>query len=75
MVGPHIDDFIGDPILYQSLHTLTSKEKEIINLAYINNLSDVQIGKILNKSQQAVSKMHKKALKKIYDYMTKEKYT
>lgn len=67
-----ITDYIEDPVLYEAILTLSDKQREVLNLAYVKCLTDTEIGKVLNKSQQAVSKMHKKALKKIYTFI-KEK--
>lgn len=52
---------------------LTDKQKEILYLAYVKRLTDTEIGIVLNKSQQAVSKTHKKALKNINNYLQKMK--
>ena len=67
-----IGDYIINPKLYKVVHSLSTKQKEVLNLAYLKGLSDTAIAKILNKSQQSVSKLHKTALKKIYDYMTQK---
>lgn len=64
-----IFDYIEDPLLYAALKILTDKQIEIINLAYINGLSDTEIGIALNKTQQSVSKTHKKAIKNIACFM------
>ncbi|MGR6898350.1 sigma-70 family RNA polymerase sigma factor [Rummeliibacillus sp. BSL5] len=58
-------DYLEDPQLCSAVEKLTEKQKEIINLAFVNGLSDTQIGKILNKSQQSVSKTRKKAIQNI----------
>lgn len=67
-----ITDYIEDPVLYEAILTLSDKQREVINLAYVKGLTDTEIGKLLNKSQQAISKMHKKALENIYKFI-KEK--
>ncbi|WP_428842484.1 sigma factor-like helix-turn-helix DNA-binding protein [Lysinibacillus mangiferihumi] len=44
-----------------------------MNLVYIKGFSDTEIGQLLNISQQAVSKTHKKALKNIREYIETHK--
>ncbi|MEX3625338.1 sigma-70 family RNA polymerase sigma factor [Viridibacillus arvi] len=64
-----IDEHVTCPLLYDALNTLTKKQKEIINLAYGEGLSDTEIGLRLDKTQQAVSKTHKKALENMLSYI------
>lgn len=64
-----IIEHVSCPILYEAINGLTYKQKQIINLAYIKGLSDTEIGAVLNKSQQAISKTHKKALANIKKYI------
>lgn len=68
-----IEDYILDPILIEAIRTLTVKQKEVIDLAYVFGMSDTAITKMLNKSQQAISKLHKKALEKIYNYIVEKR--
>ena len=67
----NIFDYIEDPALYEAVKTLSNKQIEVLNLAYINGLSDTEIGIALNKSQQTISKTHKKAIQNIYNHLTK----
>lgn len=62
------------PLLYKALSLLTEKQIEIINLAYVDGLSDTEIARVLNKTQQAISKTHKKALKNILTYFKNQGY-
>lgn len=64
---------ISSPTLYQALNGLSPKQKQIINLAYVNGLSDTEISKLLDKSQQAVSKMHKNALGNLLKFLESDK--
>ncbi|MGX4669835.1 sigma-70 family RNA polymerase sigma factor [Cerasibacillus sp. JNUCC 74] len=64
-----IRDYIVDPTLVKAIEKLTDKQKEVIDLAYVTRLSDTEIGAILGKSQQAISKLHKRALKSIYNFL------
>lgn len=62
-----IKDYVTEPSLVQAINKLTPKQKEVIDLAYVKGLSDTEIAKRLGKSQQGISKLHKKALKRIHD--------
>ena len=64
-----LEEHVTCPLLYNALNSLTKKQKEIIYLAYIEGLNDTEIGQRLNKSQQAISKTHKKALGNILTYL------
>ncbi|WP_228027595.1 sigma factor-like helix-turn-helix DNA-binding protein [Bacillus fonticola] len=63
--GDQIEGYLEDPILLRAILTLTPKQKEVVNFAYLKGLSDTEIATVLNKTQQAVSKVHKKALEKM----------
>jgi RNA polymerase sigma factor (sigma-70 family) len=67
-----IKDYIDDPVLYEAILTLSGKQREVINLAYVKGLSDTEISKVLNKSQQTISKTRKKALKNIYNFINEK---
>ncbi|WP_053217537.1 sigma-70 family RNA polymerase sigma factor [Virgibacillus senegalensis] len=60
-----LEDMVVDEKLYHAITKLTENQKKILNLAYVHELSDTEIAGILKKSQQAVSKSHKKALKRL----------
>lgn len=68
----NILDYLEDPSLCEAVGNLTEKQREILDLAYVKGLSDTQIGLLLNKSQQAVSKTHKKALQNIFSHLQKK---
>lgn len=63
-----ITEYVACPNLYEAILSLSKTQREIINMAYLHGYSDTEIGKILNKSQQAISKTHKKALKKLITF-------
>ncbi|MGM9944569.1 MAG: sigma-70 family RNA polymerase sigma factor [Lysinibacillus sp.] len=71
--GSNFLDQIKCPVLYKAIQLLSDKQYEIIRLVYFHGLTDTEISKMLNKSQQAVSKTHKKALKVLYAYLCKER--
>lgn len=66
-----VEDYVINQDLYEALKTLSPKQKEIIDMIYVKELSSLEICKLLGKTQQAVSKLHRKALELMYDYMTK----
>ncbi|MED4156665.1 sigma-70 family RNA polymerase sigma factor [Priestia aryabhattai] len=68
----NILDYIIDPNLYKALEYLTPNQREILYLVYIRKLNDSEVGIVMEKSQQAVSKSRKKALEKIRKYMTEK---
>jgi len=68
-----LDEHVTCPILYNALNSLTKKQNEIMNLAYVEGLSDTEIGLRLNKTQQAISKTHKKALENMLNYVENHK--
>ena len=61
----NIADHLTSHSLYKAIHLLTENQRQLLNLAYIYDLNDSEIAIYLNKSQQAVSRSHKKALKKL----------
>lgn len=65
----NIEDYIEDPVLYKAVTQLSIKQKEVIHLYYVTGLTDTEISKVLNKSQQAISKLHQKALKSISNFI------
>lgn len=64
-----IEDYIEDSLLHEAVRQLSSKQKEVIDLYYVKGFTNTEIGKRLNKSQQAISKLHKTALKKIHEFI------
>ncbi|MBU5355088.1 sigma-70 family RNA polymerase sigma factor [Paenibacillus barcinonensis] len=69
----HLEELFSDPILFEAIQQLTKKEKEVLVKAYIMELSDTQIAQQNNVSQQSVSKLRTKALKKIRNYFEQRK--
>ncbi len=60
-----IEDHLANYTLYKVVQLLTENQRHLLSLAYIYGLNDSEIAIYLNKSQQAVSKSHKKALEKL----------
>ena len=64
-----ITEQVTSPVLYNALQLLTKTQLQIIHLAYVEGLNDTEIAQVLNKTQQAISKTHKKALKNLLKYI------
>jgi len=56
---------IQHPILYKAIKSLNKRQQQILYLAYVINISDTEISKKLNVSQQAISKSKNNALAKV----------
>ncbi len=65
----NLEKYVGDEKLLQAILLLTETQKKIISLSYIDGLSDTEIARKLNKSQQTVSKTRKKALENIHSHL------
>ncbi|MEO4052897.1 sigma-70 family RNA polymerase sigma factor [Solibacillus sp. CAU 1738] len=65
-----IKDYITEPQLYYAVTKLTNKQRQIIDLCYVYGLNDTEISQLLNKTQQSISKTHKKALEKLKSNLT-----
>lgn len=68
----HIEDYVEWSTLYQAIANLSTKQKEVIDLYYVSNLSEKDIGVLLKKTQQVVSKLHRKALLNIFNYIQRK---
>ncbi|QED50036.1 sigma-70 family RNA polymerase sigma factor [Cytobacillus dafuensis] len=64
-----IEDQLTNYWLYEGYRQLTENQRQIISLAYLHGLTDSEIAHKLNRSQQAVSKSHARALKKMRDFL------
>jgi RNA polymerase sigma factor (sigma-70 family) len=69
MRSSDIKDYLVNATLLKAIDKLTIKQKEVIDLVYVKGLSDTDIGILLGKSQQVISKLHKKALKSIHEFI------
>ncbi len=67
-----LDDNISQFQLYQALKSLTPKQKKIIELAYVKELTDTEIAKLLGVSQQNISKTRKNALTRLRNYLERD---
>ncbi|MCR8641998.1 sigma-70 family RNA polymerase sigma factor [Paenibacillus sp. N1-5-1-14] len=64
-VGDRLEQLDIDIKLHTAILELTAKEKLILTRIYIEQLTDTEVAKQLELSQQAVSKMKNQALKKL----------
>ncbi|WP_155010710.1 sigma-70 family RNA polymerase sigma factor [Priestia megaterium] len=67
-------DVLEEEKIQQAINMLPKKNKEILKYIYIQNLKNKEISKIMNISEQLVSYTHKSSLKKIRNFLKKEKY-
>ena len=57
--------------LLQAYKTLTDNQKKILDLAYVQERSDTEIARMQGVSQQAISKTHRNALRKLKSILEK----
>lgn len=60
-----LGDFIQNPAIYNAILTLNERQKQIFYLSFIKEMSDTEIARRLNVSQQAITKSKNNALKKV----------
>lgn len=60
-----LEDIVTNERLFSIIKSLTEKEKNVLIQRYIFDFTDTQIAEKLSVSQQAVSKMRKRALNKL----------
>lgn len=60
-----LGDFIQNPALYNAILALNERQKQIFYLSFIKEMSDTEIARRLNVTQQAITKSKNNALKKV----------
>lgn len=65
-----LEETFSCPVMHRAIQRLTKKEKEVLVEAYLKDLTDTEIAKKNNVSQQAISKLRNRALKKIQEYIS-----
>ncbi|SDM59151.1 RNA polymerase sigma factor, sigma-70 family [Psychrobacillus sp. OK028] len=65
-------DHLTSEELFRSFNQLTEKQKYIITLSYLHQMTDTEISKSLGISQQSVYKTRKSAIKKLRDGVNSE---
>lgn len=70
VIHANLRDHITDYALFQAYETLSSRQQEILSLAYVHNLKDEEIAKKLGYTQQNISKHRLKALEKLRRLLT-----
>lgn len=63
------DAILDNVVLENALSQLDNKSREIIELRYVKDLTQSQVGQMLNISQVQVSRLEKKVLKNIKKYI------
>ncbi|MDT9027482.1 sigma-70 family RNA polymerase sigma factor [Rossellomorea yichunensis] len=66
-----LKDAISDDALLAAFRKLTNKQRAILDLAYVNGMSDTEIARVLRVTQQAVSKSHRNALARLREELQK----
>ena len=64
----YIEDFSKLTFLKDALRYLTPKQKAVIQLKYIYNYSDVEIGLKLNITRQSVNQIKNRAIERLREY-------
>lgn len=59
-------------VLEKALHVLTEREKQIIHYTYLENLSQKETGEKLQISQMHVSRLQRRAIKKLQEAINRE---
>ncbi|MGG2057916.1 sigma factor-like helix-turn-helix DNA-binding protein [Priestia megaterium] len=64
-----LEENISDPKLKRAMETLNDNQKLILKKCFVDQLSDTEVGRQMNKTQQAISKTKNAALKKLKFFM------
>lgn len=67
-------NFENNSLLHESLNTLNKKERELLIKLYMQGFNQKELAKTLDVSPQYISKVKKKALKKLKDYLQKNNF-
>jgi len=73
IAGETISEHVEEKDLFEAIQTLTSKQQEIINYKYIFGLKNKEIAEMLGNSPQNISAIHQRALRKLKNYLEKER--
>jgi len=70
-----LENKIENPALYQAICSLTTRQRNILEYAYLRGMTDTEIANKEGVSQQSISKMRNKTLSKLKkDLMEWDKY-
>jgi len=64
-ISHELDQYIQHPMLHKAIQSLNKRQQQILYFAYVINISDTEISKKLNVTQQAISKSKNNALAKV----------
>lgn len=73
IVGETISDYVEEKRLYQAIQTLTPKQQQILTYKYVHGFKNKKIAEVFEDTPQNVSKLHRRTLKKLKDYLQKER--
>lgn len=71
-IPPDLKDHMSDASLFQAYTKLSEQQQRILSLAYVQNLNDKEIAKILGGSQQNISKHRLKSLGELRRLLTNQ---
>ncbi|MGM9949219.1 MAG: sigma-70 family RNA polymerase sigma factor [Lysinibacillus sp.] len=60
-----LGDYIQNPILHDAILALNERQKQLLYLSFVKEMTDTEIGRWLHVSQQAITKSKNNALKKV----------
>lgn len=61
----NIANLFADKNIYKAINKLTGRQKQILYLLYVKNMTEIEVASALDISQQAVNKGKNRALKEI----------
>lgn len=68
----HLEDLVGDEKLYRVLRSLTGRQKEVLNLYYLEGFNDREISEKFFVSQQSIAKTRRSAMVKVRNLLKGE---
>ena len=60
-----LDDLAADPLLHEALGQLTERQQLVLDLLYVQKLTEQEAAEVLGVSQQSVNKLKKHSLNRI----------
>lgn len=66
-----LDDLAADPALHEALHELTDRQQLVLDLLYVQQMTEQEAATVLGVSQQSVNKLKKHSLSRIRSRLNK----
>lgn len=63
-----LENIVTDETICKSIHTLTEKQKDVLELVYIRGYTPKEVAELYGDSKQNISNIKSKALRKIREY-------